>query len=208
MFKLKWFSGGKEVKAQQKPSLNGREQQVMLMTVHLYNSNPGKQHCLQPPLRPHQQPSQTHRIPEQSGACLLLQVNDPDAGLWMVVYLVPAALTLLVSINPSITDNGVWRSLCDLHSAGCVFGTIALAYSLFAYAQGNIFHEEEGRELFGLVIITIWMSLCRSSAKSPLGGVGLVAAVVVALFPFVSWLYIYVNKDMRESWPTHCKTVM
>uniref|UniRef100_U3K9K7 Transmembrane protein 220 n=1 Tax=Ficedula albicollis TaxID=59894 RepID=U3K9K7_FICAL len=106
----------------------------------------------------------------------------------MVVYLVPAALTLLVSINPSITDNGVWRSLCDLHSAGCVFGTIALAYSLFAYAQGNIFHEEEGR--------------------SPLGGVGLVAAVVVALFPFVSWLYIYVNKDMRESWPTHCKTVM
>ncbi|XP_023794236.1 transmembrane protein 220 [Cyanistes caeruleus] len=67
---------------------------------------------------------------------------------------------------------------------------------------------DAGRELFGLVIITIWMSLCRSSAKSPLGGVRLVAAVVVALFPFVSWLYIYVNKDMRESWPTHCKTVM
>ncbi|XP_071308663.1 transmembrane protein 220 isoform X1 [Agelaius tricolor] len=108
----------------------------------------------------------------------------------------------------AVDDNGVWRSLCDLHSAGCVVGTIALACSLFAYAQGNIFHEEEGRELFGLVIITIWMSLCRSSAKSPLGGARLVAAVVVALFPFVSWLYIYVNKDMRESWPTHCKTVI
>ncbi|XP_056362018.1 transmembrane protein 220 isoform X2 [Oenanthe melanoleuca] len=101
------------------------------------------------------------------GLAAAVQVNDPDAGLWMVVYLVPAALTLLVSINPSITDNGVWRSLCDLHSAGCVFGTIALACSLIAYAQGNIFHEEEGRELFGLVIITIWMSLCRSSAKCP-----------------------------------------
>ncbi|XP_077044339.1 transmembrane protein 220 [Agelaius phoeniceus] len=144
------------------------------------------------------------------GLAAAVQVNDPDAGLWTVVYLVPAALTLLVSINPSITDNGVWRSLCDLHSAGCVVGTIALACSLFAYAQGNIFHEEEGikQELFGLVIITIWMSLCRSSAKSPLGGARLVAAVVVALFPFVSWLYIYVNKDMRESWPTHCKTVI
>ncbi|KAF4802652.1 Transmembrane protein [Turdus rufiventris] len=105
-------------------------------------------------------------------------------------------------------DNGVWRSLCDLHSAGCIFGTIALACSLFAYAQGNIFHEEEGRELFGLVIITVWMSLCRSSAKSPLGGALLAAAVIIALFPFVSWLYVYVNKDMRESWPTHCKTVM
>ncbi|NXP93252.1 TM220 protein, partial [Passerina amoena] len=79
------------------------------------------------------------------GLAAAVQVNDPDAGLWTVVYLVPAALTLLVSINPSITDNGVWRSLCDLHSAGCVVGTIALACSLFAYAQGNIFHEEEGR---------------------------------------------------------------
>ncbi|XP_009332349.1 PREDICTED: transmembrane protein 220 [Pygoscelis adeliae] len=125
-----------------------------------------------------------------------------------VVYLVPAALTLLVSINPAITDNGFWRSLCDLHSAGCIVGTIALACSLFAYAQGNILHQEEGRELFGLVIIIIWMSLCRSSAKSPLRGVRLIAAVVVALFPFVSWLYIYVNKEMRASWPTHCKTVI
>ncbi|NXK08469.1 TM220 protein, partial [Herpetotheres cachinnans] len=124
------------------------------------------------------------------------------------VYLVPAALTLLVSINPSVTDHGVWRSLCDLHCACCVVGTIALACSLFAYTQGNILHEEEGRELFGLVIITIWMSLCRSSAKSPLGGVRLTVAIVVTLFPFVSWLYVYVHKEMRASWPTHCKTVI
>ncbi|XP_069728490.1 transmembrane protein 220 isoform X6 [Phaenicophaeus curvirostris] len=99
------------------------------------------------------------------GLAAAVQVNDPDAGLWMVVYLVPAALTLLVGINPSVTDNGVWRSLCDLHSAGCVVGTFVLACSLFVYAQGNILHEEEGRELFGLVIITMWMSLCRSSAN-------------------------------------------
>ncbi|XP_047931960.1 transmembrane protein 220 isoform X2 [Anser cygnoides] len=130
------------------------------------------------------------------------------AAAVQVVYLVPAALTLLVGLSPSVTENAVWRSLCDLHSAGCIFGTIALACSLFVYTQGNILHEEEGRELFGLVIITIWMSLCRSSAKNPLGGIHLTAAVLVALFPFVSWLYIYVNKEMRESWPAHCKTVI
>ncbi|NXL66622.1 TM220 protein, partial [Chordeiles acutipennis] len=141
-------------------------------------------------------------------AAVQVRVRARSRGRQAVVYVVPAALTLLVSINPSITDNGVWRSLCDLHSAGCIAGTIALACSLFAYAQGNILHEEEGRELFGLVIITIWMSLCRSSAKSPLGGVRLIAAIIVALFPFVSWLYIYVNKEMRASWPTHCKTVI
>ncbi|XP_068269156.1 transmembrane protein 220 isoform X1 [Nyctibius grandis] len=198
------------------------------------------------------------------GLAAAVQVNDPDAGLWTVVYLVPAALTLLVGINPSITgvlnagacfvcwreqetifievllprsciprkaspkptsvyfqqhfladfpghkdaDNSVWRSLCDLHSAGCIVGTFALVCFLFAYTQGNVLHEEEGRELLGLMIITIWMSLCRSSAKSPLAGVRLIAAVVVALLPFVSWLYIYVNKEMRASWPTHCKTVI
>ncbi|XP_069728485.1 transmembrane protein 220 isoform X2 [Phaenicophaeus curvirostris] len=142
------------------------------------------------------------------GLAAAVQVRAGCPGRWAVVYLVPAALTLLVGINPSVTDNGVWRSLCDLHSAGCVVGTFVLACSLFVYAQGNILHEEEGRELFGLVIITMWMSLCRSSAKSPLGGIRLTAAVVVALFPFVSWLYVYMNKEMRASWPTHCKTVI
>ncbi|XP_026510373.1 transmembrane protein 220 [Terrapene carolina triunguis] len=139
---------------------------------------------------------------------LLFQINDPDAGLWIVVYVVPAVLTLLVGLNPSITDNVVWRSLSDLHSAACLVGTIALGCSLFAYAKSNILHEEEGRELFGLVIITIWMNLCRNSAKNPLGGIRLMAAISLSLFPFVTWLYIYMNSEMRSSWPTHCKTVI
>ncbi|NWY03145.1 TM220 protein, partial [Nothoprocta ornata] len=142
------------------------------------------------------------------GLAAVVQVNDPDAGLWIVVYLVPAALTLLVGLNPSVTDNLVWRTLCDLHSAGCIVGAILLAYSLFAYTRTNILHEEEGRELSGLLIITIWMSLCRSSAKNPLGGIRLIAAVLVCFFPFFMWLYIYMNKEMRASWPTHCKTVI
>uniref|UniRef100_A0A8C2YH34 Transmembrane protein 220 n=1 Tax=Coturnix japonica TaxID=93934 RepID=A0A8C2YH34_COTJA len=86
------------------------------------------------------------------------------------------------------SENFFWRRLCDLHSAGCTIGTISLAYSLFAYTQGNILHEEEGR--------------------NPLGGIHLTTAILVALFPFVLWLYIYMNKEMRESWPEHCKTVI
>nr|XP_021153503.1 transmembrane protein 220 [Columba livia] len=78
------------------------------------------------------------------------------AAAVQVVYLVPAALTLLVSINPSITDHGVWRSLCDLHSAGCIVGTIALACSLFAYAQWNILHEEEGSRCLHSVEVKHW----------------------------------------------------
>ncbi|XP_058027036.1 transmembrane protein 220 isoform X4 [Ahaetulla prasina] len=99
-----------------------------------------------------------------------VQINDPDPGLWIVVYSVPASLALVVSLNPSVTDNIVWRSISDLHSAACFVGSAVLGYSLVTTAQNNILHEEEGRELFGLVIVTAWMSLCRNSAKSQ-GGV-------------------------------------
>ncbi|XP_008162034.1 transmembrane protein 220 isoform X4 [Chrysemys picta bellii] len=122
------------------------------------------------------------------GLAAAVQINDPDAGLWIVVYVVPAVLTLLVGLNPSITDNVVWRSLSDLHSAACLVGTIALGCSLFAYAKSNILHEEEGR--------------------NPLGGIRLMVAISLSLFPFVTWLYIYMNSEMRSSWPTHCKTVI
>ncbi|XP_054834234.1 transmembrane protein 220 isoform X2 [Eublepharis macularius] len=137
-----------------------------------------------------------------------VQVNDPDPGLWIVAYAVPAALTLVVSLNPPIADNIVWRSLSDLHSAACVVGSAILGYTLLASAQKNILHEEEGRELSGLVIITVWMSLCRGSAKNTLGGARLAIAIFLSLFPFVMWLYIYMNAEMRASWPSHCKTVI
>ncbi|XP_015665738.1 transmembrane protein 220 isoform X1 [Protobothrops mucrosquamatus] len=137
-----------------------------------------------------------------------VQINDPDPGLWIVVYSVPACLALIVSLNPPITDNIMWRSISDLHSAACVVGSAVLGYSLVTTAQNNILHEEEGRELFGLVIVTAWMSLCRNSAKNSLGGFHLIIAIFLCLFPFVMWLYIYVNTEMRESWPSHCKTAI
>ncbi|XP_039177930.1 transmembrane protein 220 isoform X2 [Crotalus tigris] len=135
-------------------------------------------------------------------------INDPDPGLWIIVYSVPACLALIVSLNPPITDNIMWRSISDLHSAACVVGSAVLGYSLVTTAQNNILHEEEGRELFGLVIVTAWMSLCRNSAKNSLGGFHLIIAIFLCLFPFVMWLYIYVNTEMRASWPSHCKTVI
>lgn len=36
----------------------------------------------------------------------------------------------------------------------------------------------------------------------------LAIAVVITLFPLLSWVYVYMNKEMRSSWPTHCKTVI
>ncbi|XP_070250398.1 transmembrane protein 220 isoform X1 [Myotis yumanensis] len=138
----------------------------------------------------------------------LVQVNDPDAELWVVVYMIPAVLTLLVGLNPLVTGNLIWKSVSAVQAFFCVVWAASLAYHLMLHAQWNVLHEEEGRELFGLVIIATWMSLCHSSSKNPVGRIQLVVATVIALFPFTAWLYIYINKDMRSSWPTHCKTVI
>ncbi|XP_013377712.1 PREDICTED: transmembrane protein 220 isoform X2 [Chinchilla lanigera] len=138
-----------------------------------------------------------------------VQVNDPDAELWVVVYMIPAVLTLLVGFNPLVTGSFIWKSVSAAHILFCLVWAAGLAYSLLLHAQHNILHEEEGRELSGLVIITAWMSLCYSSSKNPVGGrIQLLLATVIALFPFISWVYIYINKEMRSSWPTHCKSVI
>ncbi|KAM5273338.1 transmembrane protein 220 [Ctenodactylus gundi] len=138
-----------------------------------------------------------------------VQVNDPDAELWVVVYTIPAVLTLLVGLNPLVTGSFVWKMVSTVHILFCMVWAVGLAYHLLLHAQQSILHEEEGRELSGLVIVTVWMSLGHCSSKNPVGGSKqLAAAIVIALFPFIAWIYIYIDKEMRSSWPAHCKTAI
>ncbi|XP_074081229.1 transmembrane protein 220 [Macrotis lagotis] len=138
-----------------------------------------------------------------------VQINDPDAELWMVIYTIPAVLTLLVGLNPLITGNFIWKNFTKLHLFLCALGILNLGNYLFLHTERKILHEEEGRELFGLGIIIIWLSLCHISTKNLVGRrVQLVVAIAISLCPFITWFYIYVNKEMRSTWPTHCKTVI
>uniref|UniRef100_A0A8D2AZA6 Transmembrane protein 220 n=1 Tax=Sciurus vulgaris TaxID=55149 RepID=A0A8D2AZA6_SCIVU len=131
------------------------------------------------------------------------------AALVQVVYAIPAILTLLVGVNPLVTGNFIWKSVSAIHMLFCLVWAVGLAYYFLLHTQHNILHEEEGRELSGLVIITAWMSLCHSSSQNPVGGrIQLVVAIAIALLPLISWVYIYINKEIRSSWPTHCKTVI
>ncbi|XP_045054753.2 transmembrane protein 220 isoform X2 [Desmodus rotundus] len=117
----------------------------------------------------------------------VVQVNDPDAELWMVVYMIPAGLTLLVGLDPLVTGNFIWKSVSAIHIFLCMAWAVRLAHYLVLHTQWNVLHEEEGRH--------------------PVGGrIQLAVAIIIALFPFFVWVYIYVNKEMRSSWPTHCKT--
>nr|XP_055114303.1 transmembrane protein 220 isoform X1 [Symphalangus syndactylus] len=99
-----------------------------------------------------------------------VQVNDPDAELWVVVYTIPAVLTLLVGLNPQVTGNVIWKSISAIHILFCMVWAVGLASYLLRHTQQNILHEEEGRELSGLVIITAWIILCHSSSNLECNG--------------------------------------
>ncbi|XP_024257878.1 transmembrane protein 220-like isoform X2 [Oncorhynchus tshawytscha] len=107
-----------------------------------------------------------------------VQINDPDAVLWMVAYAIPANLCLLIAIKPHVTERIT-----------------------------NIFQQEEGREFSGLMLILVWLLLCQHSGCS-IGALRLSVAVAITIFPFVAWLYYYINKELRTSWPPHCKTAL
>ncbi|XP_072881968.1 transmembrane protein 220 isoform X1 [Hemitrygon akajei] len=136
-----------------------------------------------------------------------VQINDPDAGIWTVVYLIPAVLSFLVGLNPLVTDNFIWKHLSLMHMSMCFMVATLWGWYLHRHAKSTIFHEEEGREFLGLVIIIIWMLLCQNSGKYP-GGFKISIAVFITVLPFVTWLYYYINKELRASWPEHCKNTI
>ncbi|XP_039596272.1 transmembrane protein 220 isoform X2 [Polypterus senegalus] len=117
-----------------------------------------------------------------------VQVNDPDAGIWMAAYIIPSGLCFMVCVMPAITENLIWSQLSDLHTASCLIVAGAVGLSVYRNATKNILHEEEGR--------------------NPVGGLRLSAAGVIVAFPVVAWLYYHVNTHLRDSWPSHCKTAL
>lgn len=76
---------------------------------------------------------------------VFVQVNYPDAELWVVVYTIPATLTLRVGLNPLVTGNFIWKSVSAIHIFLCVLWAISLAYNLLLHKKQNLLHEEEGR---------------------------------------------------------------
>ncbi|XP_076310192.1 uncharacterized protein LOC143225154 isoform X6 [Tachypleus tridentatus] len=94
------------------------------------------------------------------------QVNDPDPLLWMVVYVVPSVLSLLLAIHPFLTGNFMWRLACFLHFITS-FGFFLYLLVQFARVMDPQFYGinpvnyEKGRELCGVFIIMVWLRLCK-----------------------------------------------
>lgn len=137
-----------------------------------------------------------------------VQINDPDAGLWMVGYGVPALLCALIGWYPQVTEIAPWRRVADLHVMISSAAVSVLGWTLVKEGVSDIFQREEGREFSGLLLTVLWLLLCRHSGRSPVGVLRVSTGAAVTLFPFVSWLYYYVHKELRADWPSHCQTAL
>ncbi|XP_033827254.1 transmembrane protein 220 [Periophthalmus magnuspinnatus] len=142
------------------------------------------------------------------GLATYVQINDPDAGLWMVGYGVPSLLCALIGWWPQVTESAPWRTVSDLHILLSSAAVSILGWTLVKEQVTAIFQREEGREFCGLLLTVFWLLLCRRSGRCPVGVLRVSAAAAVAVFPFVSWVYYYVNKELRADWPSHCKTAI
>jgi len=79
----------------------------------------------------------------------VIQVNDPDALVWLMLYVSAGTLTLVsmvVHYPPVVT--GVLAVVC--------IGWAAMIFPA-AFGEGMALSHEEPRELFGLAIVSIWM---------------------------------------------------
>ncbi|KAK1878201.1 Transmembrane protein 220 [Dissostichus eleginoides] len=117
-----------------------------------------------------------------------VQINDPDAGLWMVGYGVPSVLCASIGLNPHVTETLPWRRIADLHVMISSAVVAILGWRLCKERITDILQEEEGR--------------------SPVGMLRVSTATAITVFPFVAWLYYYINTELRTNWPSHCKTAI
>lgn len=76
-----------------------------------------------------------------------VQYNDPDAWLWMAIYLFPVIITLIA----------FWRIPVQLPAI--VGGLTGLIYAIWIFPglPPDFINHEEFREAGGLMIVTLWL---------------------------------------------------
>lgn len=137
-----------------------------------------------------------------------VQINDPDAVLWMIAYAIPAGLCFSICCKQQITETLLWRRIANLHVLVASTFMFLLGLNLYKEKITNIFQQEEGREFSGLLLTVFWLLMCRHSGRGAVGSFRLFTAVGITVFPFITWMYYYINTELRSHWPEHCTTAI
>ncbi|XP_072028456.1 transmembrane protein 220-like isoform X1 [Amphiura filiformis] len=130
------------------------------------------------------------------GLAALVQVKDPDPYLWVPAYLIPCLVCLSIVYSADVVENSYWRLVVLFHILACMTGMSILVVQVALYLKDRLVNPlrfEEGRELCGVIIVLVWMLICRccGSIRNN-GSTGQLSAVtwltlVVGLLPLVFW---------------------
>ncbi|XP_057573207.1 transmembrane protein 220 isoform X3 [Hippopotamus amphibius kiboko] len=144
-------------------------------------------------------------------------------GLWRACHWLMGAffaLAALVQLGVAVRSNQVLGSArspfpVTISKTVCLPPVCVLgAYCSVQHMKGIQHRPDAGTQHDSTsLMLTFWHSRSTTQMQkcgwNPVAGrIQLATAIIVALFPFISWVYIYIHKEMRSSWPTHCKTVI
>ncbi|XP_067282943.1 transmembrane protein 220 [Pseudorasbora parva] len=118
-----------------------------------------------------------------------VQINDPDADLWMKLYFQMMCHVLII-ICP---ESSLWRRTADRHVLlASTFGLI-LGWKLYKEGITDIFQQEEERLYYIIMSINICLIMSFRGSK-------------LTVFLFISW--IFMNTELRKHWPERCTTAL
>jgi len=141
-----------------------------------------------------------------------LQYNDPDPMVWMFLYGFSSIICITIVINPYVQERRLWRMLVTVH---LLYTVGLLVYAILAYGHLvvknlNILHDEEGRELCGLSLVAIWLSISMATSFGTVHPMGMFSWCVIglcAMVPLLGTLLLYVTID-PSILPHHCKGII
>jgi hypothetical protein len=88
-----------------------------------------------------------------------VQYNDPDPLIWALVYLSAAAASLL----PLAGRSSRWLALAL--ALVCLPWALVLAFRVLG--RQPLLESEEGREMLGLLLVTLWMGFILLVVQQP-----------------------------------------
>lgn len=123
-----------------------------------------------------------------------VQHNDPDWYLWMPLYLTPSVITTLQCFTSDISKDSHFQNILKVLLV--IFTCISLhclAYFLAHETPNHILSSEEGRELLGSLIVTLWLLISSVYAikLEEISVFGKYLIITFSLMPLVIWFFHY-----------------
>lgn len=132
----------------------------------------------------------------------LVQFRDPAPIMWMVIYFVPSFLCFAIVYSPDVTDKLWWKIVFLIHFMCISIKQVFLGTQLIFWMKDRVINPlryAEGREFFGIIIVQVWLLVCKCGGNIKGGSTSRTTAVTwcilfLGFFPFTFWFLLCVSQ--------------